>query len=226
MKAGHEFAQALGPPLFLLLVSALLQTSGADEALARGFYDSVSGRWALDPDLPLSRLLYHGERYLIFAVVLATLGIVVAGIGDPGERGLRRPLVYVLACLLATVTLVSFGKHATNVDCPRALTEFGGSRPHVGLFADRPDSLPRARCFPAGHSSSAFSFVSLFFLPVTMTARWRRRGLVLGLGAGLAFAATQWARGMHFASHDACSLAIAWMVAALMAAAFRRQGGP
>lgn len=215
-------APVLLPPLFLLAIAVVLQWSGVDEAVARGFYDPVSGRWALDPHQPLSRLLYHGERYLVFAAVLAILGVVVAGIGEPDERSLRRPLLYVLACLLATVGLVSLGKHTTNVDCPRALAEFGGSRPHVGLFEDRPDSLPRALCFPAGHSSSAFSFVSLFFLPVAMSARWRRRGLAVALGAGLAFAATQWARGMHFPSHDVVSAAVAWAVALATNAALYR----
>lgn len=214
------------PPLALLALAAVLQWSDADGVLARALYDPAAGRWALDTDLPLSRLLYQGERWLVIAVALATLGVVAAGVGHAEERNLRRPLLYILACLTTTVGIVALGKQVTNVDCPRALADFGGSRPDVGLFEDRPDGLPPARCFPAGHSSSAFSFVSLFFLPVALSARQRRLGLAVALGTGLAFAATQWARGMHFPSHDACTLAIAWAVAAGLAVLFRDRGDP
>ncbi len=202
------------PALVLLALAALLHWSGADHALASALYDPARGRWALDPATPLSRLLYHGERALVMVAAAVGLALLAAG-------RWRRPVAYLLVCLAATTGLASLGKHVTNVDCPRALSDYGGRRPDVGLFEDRPDGLPRAQCFPAGHSSAALSLVSLYFLAAALRPRWRGRALAVGLGLGLAFGLTQWARGMHVPSHDAVSLAIAWAVAWAAAGAFR-----
>jgi membrane-associated PAP2 superfamily phosphatase len=218
-------ARAALPVLGLLALAAWLQWSGADHVLAAALYDPAAGRWALDPATPLSRLLYQGERALVMAAAAAGLAVLAAGAFHAGARRWRRPVAYLLVCLAATTGLASAGKHLTNVDCPRALSDYGGHRPDVGLFGDRPDELPRARCFPAGHSSAAFSLVSLYFLAGALRPRWRGRALALGLGLGLAFGLTQWARGMHFPSHDAVSLAIAWAVAQAAAAAFRLRPG-
>lgn len=226
LELGVAPARVMLTSFALVALAALLQWSGADAALASALYDPIAARWALDTRLPASKLLYQGERWLIAATVLASLGVLASGLGCADERSFRRPLIYVLACLATTVGLVSFGKHVSNVDCPRALAAFGGSRPHVALLADRPDDLPRAMCFPAGHSSAAFSFVSLYFLPIALHRRWRRLGLATGLGLGLAFGATQWARGMHFPSHDTVSLAIAWSVAAALSVPFARRVRP
>ena len=177
------------------------------------FYDANAARWLLDPDLPLSRLLYRGERALIGALALAGLGVLLGSVWLERLRPWRRPVSYLLVCLVTTTSLVSAGKHLTNVDCPRALIEYGGHFPQVGLLQDRPAAWPRAQCFPAGHSSAAFAFVSLYFLFGAVRPQWRWRGLAAGLALGLAFGATQWARGMHFPSHDLTSAAIAWVVA-------------
>lgn len=214
-------AGALLPVPALLALAAVLQWSGADSAVAAALYDPTTHAWLLEPRLPLSRLVYQAERALAIAAVLAGLAVLAAGRVHAGARRWRRPVAFLLACFAATTVLASAGKHVTNVDCPRALADYGGSRPAVGLFEDRPDDLPRAMCFPAGHASAAYAFVSLYFPPGAVPARRRRLGLAAALAAGLAFGATQWARGMHFPSHDAVTLAIAWAVALAVAAAFR-----
>lgn len=201
---------ALPALLFAVLFTAF--SLGGDRAVAHALHDPSAGWW-LDPGRPISKWLYRGERGVIMAVVLASLGVLVAGTWRASARRWRRPVSFLLLCLAATSGLVSLGKHATNVDCPRALIDYGGRFAQVGLLDDRPDAWPRARCFPAGHSGAAFSLVSLYFLLGAVQPRWRWAGLAAGLGLGLAFASTQWARGMHFPSHDLCSAAIAWAVA-------------
>ena len=211
------------PALLFATLFAVMHLGGGDRAVARAFHDPSAGWW-LDPDLPVSQWLYRSERALIMAAVLVGLGVLAAGFWHAGARRWRRPVSYLLLCFAATGGLVSLGKHTTNVDCPRALVDYGGRLAHVGLLEDRPDALPRARCFPAGHSGAALSLVSLYFLLGALQPRWRWAGLAVGLGLGLTFASTQWARGMHFPSHDLFSAAIAWAVAlAAYTALYRRR---
>lgn len=225
LRAAARLAVAAWPAAALLFLAMLLQWTGADHAVASVLQEGAGGRWLLGSWTPLSKLLYQGERTLIYAVVLGLLGVIAASFRLPAFRQWRRPATFVLACFVVTTGLASFGKHVSNVDCPHALSDYGGSRPYVSLLGRRPADLPRAQCFPGGHSSAAFSFVSLYFLPGALPRR-RRLGLAAALGLGFAFAFTQWARGMHFPSHDVTSLAIAWAVAAAASALFDRDRGP
>ena len=211
MGARRWWLAHAGIPLLLLAGAfVLLHLAGGDRALAGALYDASAGRWRLDPHAPLSQLLYGAERGLVMSAVAAGLGVLVAGIWHRGMRYWRRPAAYLLVCFATTTGLVSLGKHVTNVDCPRALADYGGRYPRVGLLEDRPDGWPRAQCFPAGHSSAGFAWVALYF---ALAGRWRLVGLGTGVALGLVFAATQWARGMHFPSHDVVSAATAWTVA-------------
>jgi membrane-associated PAP2 superfamily phosphatase len=125
-------------------------------------------------------------------------------------RRWRGPLGTMALSVLLGVGAVGAMKQVTNVDCPWSLTEFGGERPYVSLFADRPDNLQRGRCFPGAHSSSGFALFACYFAALGR-GRWRARlalGVALLVGGG--FAAGQEARGAHFLSHDLWSAAIMW----------------
>ena len=113
--------------------------------------------------------------------------------------------------VLAT-TLVGALKAVTNVDCPWDLSEFGGVRPYVGLLEDRPDWLPRAKCFPGAHSASGFALMSFYFAWFKTPGRAKFIGLAGGLTTGLLFAFGQEARGAHFLSHDLVSGLLVWVV--------------
>jgi membrane-associated PAP2 superfamily phosphatase len=103
-------------------------------------------------------------------------------------------------------------KSVTNVDCPWDLERYGGSRPYVSLFGDRPDELPRARCFPGAHSSSGFALMCFYFLFRDSRRRAAQVALAGGLLAGAVFAFGQQARGAHFLSHDLTSAVLVWYV--------------
>ena len=199
---------ALLPLLLWAAAMAVLRLGGADHAVTGTLFDPLSQRWLLDAH-GAGRALHEGERLLIGAVMLAALVAMT-------WRRWRRPASYLLLCFALTTSLVSFGKHTTNVACPRNLAEYGGTPRQDGL------------CFPAGHSSAAFSLVALYFLLGERQPRRRWAGLAAGLVLGLTFAATQWARGMHFPSHDLTSAAIAWSIAlvAYTAVYRRRLWGP
>jgi membrane-associated PAP2 superfamily phosphatase len=213
-------AHAAIPLLLLAAVFGLLHLAGGDNALEGSLYDAATGRWRLEAP---SQVLYGAERALVMCAVAAFLGVLVAGFWHRPARNWRRPVAYLLLCFAATTSLVSLGKHTTNVDCPRALLEYGGRYPSIGLLEDRPDGWPRAQCFPGGHSSAGFAWVALYF---ALAGGWRFVGLGAGVALGLAFAATQWARGMHIPSHDIASAAVAWMVALSVYAALYRKPPP
>ena len=122
----------------------------------------------------------------------------------------RRPLGYFVACMALVPLLVGGLKQVTNIDCPWDLERYGGTRPFVHIFEDRPDELPRAACFPGAHSSSGFALLCLYFLGWRVGRAHALAGLAVGLLVGVTFSLAQQSRGAHLLSHDLWSGFIAW----------------
>lgn len=198
-------SHALLPAIVWLGLVVAIAVFGVDTLLSDRLYDGASGRWPVDTGSWAYLALYRGGRALVIGTVLVSLVLIFGS--------LRRPASYLLACILLTTGLAGLGKQVTNMDCPRALERYGGDRPEIGLFEDRPEGLPRALCFPGGHSSGGFSLLALYFLLGERRRPWRWAGLAAGLALGFSFAGVQWARGQHFVSHDLVSAAIGWAVA-------------
>jgi membrane-associated PAP2 superfamily phosphatase len=196
-------------------VFAMLDLFTLDPVLAGAWYfDSQTMHWlgTGSGEWWARNLLHTGGRWFVrsvaaTAVVAWTISFVVTR-----ARHWRRPAGFVALAIVLSTAVVGGLKAVTNVDCPWDLLGFGGRIPYVALFADRPDQLLRARCFPGAHSSSGFALACFYFLWRDSSARLARRALTISIGVGVAFAIGQEARGAHFISHDLASAAIVWAV--------------
>lgn len=210
---------ALLPGVAFLAVAWAGAFTGLDLALERA--------WAWDPALQRflgtgpgawwAQDLIHGAGgALVRLAGVALVACWLLACRRPALARWRRAAGYAVVAAATGAILVGALKATTDVDCPRALEPFGGDRPYVHLFADRPDALPRARCFPGGHSSSGFAFFALYFALRDRHRRAARAALGLALALGALFAFGQEARGAHFLSHDAWSSAIMWFTSLAM----------
>ena len=204
------------PVTVFVLAIAVLMSLDVDRRLAEGlFVDTQTGHWLGEGTFWADTLLHRWGRN--FARLLGVAGIVALLLSFklPRLRPHRRALGYYVACMAVVPLLVGGLKIATNVDCPRDLQGYGGDRPYIELFGDRPDGLPRAECFPGAHSSSAFALFCLYFLGLAYSRRMAMMGLSVALALGAVFSLDQQARGAHFVSHDFWSAAIAWAICLL-----------
>lgn len=199
-----------------LLLSGLLMGAGLDQWLADQVYRLQGHRWTWQDAWLASDLLHRGGRRLstlgVKAIAaLCLLAWLCASLDARAER-LRWPLLYLLLAGSLGAAAVSLLKHLTNMDCPWSLLRYGGSQEFFGLFEARPPGMARGVCFPAGHASAGYAWVSLYFFALMVRPAWRWRALSLGLAAGAVFGLTQQLRGAHFLSHDLWSLTICWLV--------------
>jgi membrane-associated PAP2 superfamily phosphatase len=167
--------------------------SGAGEWWARGVLHS-QGRWLV--------------RAIAAGALVAWLSLLLVRRFDHW----RRAAGFVFCAIVLSTGVVGSLKAITNVDCPWDLSGFGGERPYAGLLADRPDTLPRARCFPGAHASSGFALLCGYFVLRDRSRRRARWALAAGIFTGIAFSIGQEARGAHFVSHDLAAAAIVWFV--------------
>ncbi len=207
-------SHALLPALLLLGVVLLSEFTDLQFRLLDRLFDFQQHRWIYGESWWANTLIHQWGRNLIALIFIVSLVLWLASMlfYKTRLRHWRHQAGFVALAILLTTGLVGLGKKITNVDCPWDLAHYNGNRPYVPLFADKPDTLPRGRCFPGGHSSGAFALLVFYFL---WRDRHRRRALislVVVSGLGLVYAWGQWVRGAHFPSHDLWSAAVGWYV--------------
>jgi membrane-associated PAP2 superfamily phosphatase len=201
------------PLIAFVAAFSVLEIFALDAVVARAWYfDVPTAHWlgTGSGDWWARSLLHTGGRW--FVRLIAAMAIVAWALSFATERARhwRRPAGFIALAIVLSTAVVGGLKTVTNVDCPWDLLGFGGHNPYVALFADRPDALARARCFPGAHSSSGFALLCFYFLWRDQSPRLARWGLALGIAVGAAFSIGQEARGAHFLSHDLVSAALVW----------------
>jgi membrane-associated PAP2 superfamily phosphatase len=210
---GFWISHALIPGTFAVIALSCIAAFHVDTRIADAlFYDATTARWLGQGRWWAETLLHDGGRHAIWAVALLALLVYGGSWVNMRLRPWRRAAAFVAVSLILCTGIVGVLKSVTNVDCPWDLERYAGTRPYVGLFADRPDSLPRAACFPGAHSSSGFALLCLYFVFRDRSRPVARCALFVGLAAGAIFSFAQQARGAHFLSHDLTSAVIVWSV--------------
>lgn len=200
-------------PVGLLLLATLgLMVLHGDLRLTDQIYAWEGQRWAFKNSYIAQHLIHESGRRVIVAAWLGVLAMWGASHFREGLAGWRRPLAYLLLSVALSTLAVAWVKAWSNMDCPWDLAQYGGSKPYVDLFSLRPLGLERGRCFPAGHASAGYAWMSLYFFFLLARPRWSALGLAVGVGLGLLFGIDQQLRGAHFASHDVWAAGICWMV--------------
>jgi membrane-associated PAP2 superfamily phosphatase len=207
-------ALVLWPSVLMVLAFAVLVAGGFDRPVAQALFYGADRGWLGTGagDWWAHDLIHSAGRWVVRGVALLALLSWALSFKVARLAPWRREALYVFAGIAAATALVGILKALTNVDCPWDISGFGGDRPYVTLFGDRPDYLPRAQCFPGAHSSSGFALVSLYFALRGRCLRAARWALALGVGVGVVFSIGQQARGAHFLSHDLASAALVWWV--------------
>lgn len=213
----------------LIAVVAVFDLTPLDVLLQNHFYDAAATdvppaqRWLIDKQNETLSFWFH--RAIKNAVIVFGVGVLLLGISGFGWKRVapyRRRLLF-LACAMALVpVLVGGGKQITNTYCPSQTVLYGGDKPYVKLLEPYPESFhppKKGRCFPAGHATTGFGLMALYF--VFRTRRARLAGLAVGLTLGWVLGLFQMLRGEHFLSHTLFTMAASWLVILCTAALFR-----
>ncbi len=223
----------MSPPRFLGLTEAgwisvalvgialAWDASGLDLALAQLAGTPAGFPWR-DTWL-LSTVLHEGARRLSWLLALGVCLAVWWPVGPFARIGQRERLQLAATTLLGALA-VSLLKAASHTSCPWDLQQFGGLAHHVSHWSLGRDG-GSGHCFPAGHSSSGFTFVGGYFAFRTVRPRLARAWLACALAAGLVLGLAQQWRGAHFMSHTLWAAVVCWGVACLVEAVWPRGRG-
>ena len=206
------------PGLLFIAVVSLIEWSHFDLTLSQLLFHLEGGvdSWPLRGAWLTETVIHKGGRNLVILLGLIIIGLLIASIKKVNLRPYRKGLIFIFLSVLSSVLLVRFGKSITDIDCPWNLKIFGGSADYYSIFSRVNVFDSPGQCFPAGHSSSGYAWVVLYFFALAYGRQYRWIGLLFGLGLGMTFGIAQQFRGAHFISHDVWSLAISWFSAALL----------
>lgn len=185
--------------------------TGLDYPLARvaggpeGF--AARGHWLLQG------VMHDGGRLLAWAAATALCLAIWWPIGPLRRLSLGRRL-HCAFSVLGAVLAVSLLKHISSIHCPWDLSAFGGwvDPGQLSTSATDAGSAP-GHCFPAGHATAGFAFLSGHFAFRGVDDRIARAWLCAALLFGTAFGLAQQWRGAHFMSHTLWSAVTCWWVA-------------
>jgi len=210
----------LAPSLLLATVAILAEYSGLDLWLSTIIYDFSGSQWRYKTHWITEGLIHQGGRSLVAIIFIFTATFFIASFFVKTLRPWRRASSYVISSALLSALLVSALKSISNIDCPWGLDLYGGDRPYLLLFETRPDSLAKAKCFPAGHASGAYAWLGAFFLAKWHVGRHQYTTLSLVVITGVIFGIAQQIRGAHFLSHDLWTIAICCAVTSSLFSVF------
>ena len=189
------------------------------------FYDWNSRQWLVEFDK-------HSALGLIFYVIpKILLGIFAASLlllairqkwGRLTCPWNRPRLVYILLCMALIPSIVSILKANTGVAYPRKIDRYnGGNIPYRTVWQSIPRHAgeKRYKGWPAGHASGGFALFGLAFAALTRSGQ--RRGIIIAVTCGSLMGTYQMLTGNHYLSHTIVSLLLAWLLAGLLAYAFR-----
>ncbi|MBX3621127.1 MAG: phosphatase PAP2 family protein [Rhizobacter sp.] len=192
----------------LLLALVAWDASDLDMPLAR-LFGGPHG-FPLHESWLLTTALHNGGRMVSWALAMGLTLMVWWPIG--WLRQVRTSdRVQLVVATLASVLVVSLLKSASTTSCPWDLSDFGGAAHHVSHWSWLQDG-GAGHCFPAGHASSGFAFVSGYFALRHVSARWARIWLALAVAAGFGLGLAQQMRGAHFMSHTLWTGWLCWTV--------------
>ncbi|MCU1734584.1 MULTISPECIES: phosphatase PAP2 family protein [unclassified Pseudomonas] len=228
----------LGVPLALALaVFLLFDLTNLDRWISNLLIDPATGQFLFFHDQLFEKLTHKWPRILpdwtgeaaIIGMLLSVLWPGLAKFSHTAPVRLletariapvlrftarhRRDFVFVVVAFALCTGVIHFLKSHTGVYCPVETTLYGGAQPHLEWF-NQFSLLSKAgdgRCWPAGHASSGFTLLALYF--VARRYRWvhARKLLVAILVVGFIYGTTRVLQGWHYMSHTFWAGIFVWL---------------
>jgi membrane-associated PAP2 superfamily phosphatase len=203
-----------------LALTALLawDASGLDLWVMR-HVGSAAG-FALRESWFTTQVIHQGGRLLSWGVV----GFILLANLRPTwllPRLTRRERLSWLLVTLLCLAVVSIVKRVSLTSCPWDLAEFGGAAHYVSHWAFGLSDGGGGHCFPSGHASAAFAFLSGGWMLARAYPRLARGWLAVVISLGVVYGVGQMLRGAHYPSHTMWTGWICWAVTVAAAQAGR-----
>lgn len=201
------FRQLLTWTLVALAGVLVWDMSGLDLPAAHWF--GTAQGFALQDNWFLVNIAHEGARKLAWVIILGLSLCIWWPVGLMRQVLYARRVQLVVGAMIALL-IMALMKRISATSCPWDLSEFGGIGHYVSHWAWAVTDGGGGHCFPAGHASAGFAFISGYFALRHSLPRAARWWLLASLIAGFALGLAQQMRGAHFMSHTLWTAWLCW----------------
>lgn len=167
--------------------------------------------------------LHDGAKLVTHLYADAAIAIFFLSFRVERFKPFRKDALFVFVATALATGIVAGLKDLTNIDCPIRLSIFDGSDTYVKIFQARIPTESRGICWPAGHASAGFAFMSAYFVVRRWWPRYKALALTGGIGMGLFYGGVRITQGQHFLSHVLWSGIICWVIIVAVAMVIFRE---
>lgn len=185
--------------------------TGLDTRLA-GYFFNPTDQWMFRNSFVLEKILHKGGVIFTMAILVAFLCSWIYLFKFHDDKKQREYVGFIFLSSFITIITVFFLKRWSTLPCPWNSVAFGGDVNPPELWRAFSLDLPGKKCFPAGHSSGGFCFLSMYFGYTAIYGKRNFITLIPGLLIGIIFGITQQMRGAHYLSHDLMTILISIIV--------------
>ena len=193
--------------VMVLACVVLWDMGGLDVPMAHWFGNSHG--FALQNDWFMVNVAHEGARRLAWVIVLGLSLMIWWPLGLLQKVPYSRRVQLVVGALLSLIVMALM-KRISATSCPWDISDFGGVGHYVSHWAWGVTDGGGGHCFPAGHASAGFAFISGYFALRHNLPRAARIWLAAALVAGFALGLAQQMRGAHFMSHTLWTAWLCW----------------
>ena len=197
------------PLCALTILSMFILGFDIDAFIADYWYGVQGGTWAWKDRWLAEEFFHKGGRNTSLIFALATLMLLLISCFQTRWIQHRKPLLYLFLATAGGSLFVSLLKSSLAVSCPWEFKMYGGNLVYHTVL-EQLTLRDGKGCFPAGHASSGYAWISLYFFGFLYKSTFRWAGLSISLIAGIVLGVAQQIRGAHFISHDVWTLAVCW----------------
>ncbi len=202
----------------LIQFTLFFEWTNADVFVQNLLFNPQTNQWLLNKHNKITHFMfYNGIKYMYAALYLITLISIIFFKKSVFIKTRKKGIfIFFTSFILVPIIIVTL-KKITHIPCPSHLTLFGGEYHYTKLFASHLLTKGSA-CYPAGHASSGFALMSLFFVfkkPLNKTI-----ALGFAITLGWVTGIYKMAIGDHFLSHTITSMLMAWLIILLIVKLF------
>jgi membrane-associated PAP2 superfamily phosphatase len=197
----------LYPFIALMILSLTISMFQLDLKLADYFYSLQGNSWAWKNIWITETFFHKGGRALSLILALGVMFLAIASYQHKALLKHQKALLYLFLATAGASLMVSLLKSLLGVSCPWEFSRYGGKLDYSPVLEQL--ILHNGEgCFPAGHATAGYAWISLYGLCYQSRLRWI--GLTVPLVLGFTLGLVQQIRGAHFISHDLWALAVCW----------------
>jgi len=196
------------PMVFLIFLVIICQKTNIDHTLANFFF-TPPNIWPYRNNFFLEKILHKGGVIFIISLFTILLSCLYYLTARKKSEVLKKYIFFTITSSLLTILIVYGLKFFSLSPCPWHSIGFSpDARVAPGLLHLFSFHHQLSGCFPAGHSSGGFGFLSLYFAHLIIKKKRNLLYLLPGLIIGVLFGIAQEMRGAHFISHDFATIFI------------------